>query len=138
MAAYECVLAAKVLHHRSTNADKERAQTLIDRAVALNPIMPTLMPGAPAFLARPGSTIGAKTGMQVWNDIVAALDRALALDDNDADVHRILAAVNVNSNELTTARYHQERALGLNPNYDLVVVQQGELLTWLGQAGRGN
>ncbi len=57
---------------------------------------------------------------------------ALALDDNDADVHRVLAAVNITRNNLTKARYHQERALALNPNYDLVVVQQGELLTWLG------
>jgi adenylate cyclase len=30
-----------------------------------------------------------------------------------------------------------ERALALNPNYDLVVVQQGELLTWLGRPEEG-
>ena len=59
------------------------------------------------------------------------------LDDNDADVHRILAAVKINTNTLTMARYHQERALVLNPNYDLVVVQQGELLTWLGNPQEG-
>jgi adenylate cyclase len=35
------------------------------------------------------------------------------------------------------AAYHQERALALNPNYDLVVVQQGELLTWLGRPEEG-
>ena len=35
------------------------------------------------------------------------------------------------------ARYHQERALSLNPNYDLVVVQQGEMLTWLGRRRKG-
>ena len=33
--------------------------------------------------------------------------------------------------------YHQERALGLNPNNDLIVVQQGELLTWLGRPEEG-
>jgi len=61
----------------------------------------------------------------------------LSLDDNDADVHRILAAINVAGDDLTKARYHQERALALNPNYDLVVVQQGELLTWLGRPEEG-
>ena len=35
------------------------------------------------------------------------------------------------------AIYHQRRALSLNPNDDLVVVQQGELLTWLGEAEEG-
>ena len=35
------------------------------------------------------------------------------------------------------AVYHQRRALSLNPNDDLVVVQQGEMLTWLGQPDEG-
>ena len=59
------------------------------------------------------------------------------MDANDADVQRILAAININRNDLTKARHHQERALALNPNYDLVVVQQGEILTWLGRPKEG-
>ncbi|WP_192356084.1 adenylate/guanylate cyclase domain-containing protein [Mesorhizobium mediterraneum] len=137
MAAYECVLAAKVLHHRSTIADNERAQTLIDRAVALDPDYAHAHAWRACILGQAWVHNWCEDRDAVWNDIMAALDRALALDDNDADVHRILAAVNVNNNELTTARYHQERALALNPNYDLVVVQQGELLTWLGRPEEG-
>ena len=38
-------------------------------------------------------------------------------------------------NRFDKALYHQERALELSPNYDLVVVQQGEVLTWLGRPG---
>jgi adenylate cyclase len=63
--------------------------------------------------------------------------RALALDNNDADVHRILAALKLNFNEHDKAIYHQERAFRLNPNSDLIVVQQGELLTWLGRPEEG-
>lgn len=137
MAAYECVLAAKVLHHRSTIADNERAQTLIARAVALDPDYAHAHAWRACILGQAWVYNWCKDRDAVWNEIMAALDRALALDDNDADVHRILAAVNVNNNELTTARYHQERALALNPNYDLVVVQQGELLTWLGRPEEG-
>jgi adenylate cyclase len=131
MLAYECVLAAKVLHHRGTVADNEQAQSLIDRATALDP-------GYAHAHAWRACILG-QAWVHGWcaDQIVAELDRALALDDNDADVHRILAAVNVNNNALTTARYHQERALSLNPNYDLVVVQQGELLTWLGRPEEG-
>ena len=62
---------------------------------------------------------------------------ALALDDHDADVHRILAALKLNFNEHDQAAYHQDRALTLNPNSDLIVVQQGEMLTWLGRAEEG-
>jgi adenylate cyclase len=137
LAAYECALAAKVLHHRSTRDDNLEAQKLIDRALELDPDY------AHAHAWR-GCILG-QAWVYAWCDdldatfaeIVAELEKALSLDDNDADVHRILAAIHVNRNDLQKARYHQERALALNPNYDLVVVQQGELLTWLGLPEEG-
>jgi adenylate cyclase len=52
-------------------------------------------------------------------------------------VHRILAALHLISRDHDRAMYHQERALSLNPNNDLIVVQQGELLTWLGRPEEG-
>lgn len=137
MAAYECVLAAKVLHHRSTVADNRQARALIDRAVALDPGYAHAHAWRACILGQAWVHGWCDDKDAAWAEIVSELDRALALDDNDADVHRILAAVNVNNNALTTARYHQERALSLNPNYDLVVVQQGELLMWLGRPEEG-
>lgn len=137
MAAYECALAAKVLHHRGTAADNEQAQALIDRAIALDPGYAHAHAWRACILGQAWVHGWCEDKDSTWGEIVAELDRALALDDNDADVHRILAAVNVNNNALTAARYHQERALSLNPNYDLVVVQQGELLTWLGRPEEG-
>jgi adenylate cyclase len=38
---------------------------------------------------------------------------------------------------LDRAVHHQDRALSLNPNDDLIVVQHGEILTWLGQPDEG-
>ncbi|HEV7305999.1 adenylate/guanylate cyclase domain-containing protein [Ensifer sp.] len=137
MAAYECALAAKVLHHRSTVADNAQAQSLIDRAVALDPGYAHAHAWRACILGQSWVYGWCEDKEATWAEVNAELERALSLDDNDADVHRILAAVNVNTNALTTARYHQERALFLNPNYDLVVVQQGELLTWLGRPEEG-
>jgi len=137
MAAYECVLAAKVLHHRSTRADNVEALKLIDRALELDPDY------AHAHAWR-GCILGQAWGFgwcadkdAIFAEIAVELEKALSLDENDADVHRILAAVNIARNDLIRARYHQERALALNPNYDLVVVQMGELLTWLGRPEEG-
>jgi adenylate cyclase len=45
--------------------------------------------------------------------------------------------VNLASGNHDKAVYHQQRALSLNSNDDLIVVQQGELLTWLGQPEEG-
>ena len=137
MAAYECVLAAKVLHHRSIREDNAEALRLLDRALALDP-------GYAHAHAWKACVLG-QTWVYDWcadrdatfQQLAAELEIALALDDNDSDVHRILAALNLTRDDHDKAAYHQERALALNPNYDLVVVQQGELLTWLGRPEEG-
>jgi adenylate cyclase len=138
MAAYECVLEAKVLHHRATQSDNARAMNLIERAIALDP----KYGHAHAWKA---CILGQQLGYG-WCEDQAAVERAigreakiaLGLDENDSDVHRILAAVAVVRNDLDTALYHQQRALALNPNDDLIVVQQGEILTWLGEPEEGS
>jgi adenylate cyclase len=137
MAAYECLLAGKVLHHRATRAENARALEFLDRAIAMDPKY------AHAHAWR-GCTLG-----QAWvygwcvdrdatiNEVAEELKIALGLDDHDSDVHRILAALALTTDDHDKAVYHQQRALSLNPNDDLVVVQQGEILTWLGQPDEG-
>jgi adenylate cyclase len=137
MVAYECVLAAKVRHHRSNREENEEAQKLIARAVELDPDYAHAHAWRGCILGQSWVYGWCEDKDATFAQVVCELDKALELDDNDADVHRILAAINVNRNDLTRARYHQERALTLNPNYDLVVVQHGELLTWLGNPLEG-
>jgi adenylate cyclase len=137
MAAYECVLAAKVLHHRSSREDNAQAQLLLDRALALDPNYAHAHAWKACVLGQSWIHSWCADPEAAFQQVTSLLEIALALDDNDSDVHRILAALNVTSNDHEKAAYHQERALALNPNYDLVVVQQGELLTWLGRPEEG-
>lgn len=60
---------------------------------------------------------------ETWDKAQQHLRLALALDDDDSDVHRVLAAVNLTRGDFDKASYHQGRALDLNPNDDLIVVQ---------------
>jgi adenylate cyclase len=136
MAAYECVLAAKVLHHRSNRADNERARSLLDRAVALAPTYAHAHAWRACTLGQ-AWTYGWYTDPNALQQIFEELQLALSLDDNDSDTHRILAAVHLTRHDFDAAVRHQQRALSLNPNDDLVVVQQGEILTWIGQAQDG-
>ena len=137
MAAYECVLAGKTLHHRSNRADNTEALRLIERAIKLDPKYAHAHAWRACVLGQ-AWIYGWRTDREAtWNEVIGELQTALGLDDNDSDVHRILAAVNVASDDLDKAMYHQERALSLNPNDDLIVVQQGEILTWLGRPEEG-
>ena len=137
LAAYECVLEAKVLHHRSNRADNDRALRLIRHAIELDP-------GYGHARAWHACILGQQWGYGWCDDRAATeaaieqeLEVALGLDQNDSDVHRILAAVGVMRNVLDQATFHQQRALALNPNDDLIVVQHGEVLTWLGEPESG-
>jgi adenylate cyclase len=138
LVAYECVLAGKLLHHRSTRADNQEALRMLERAIALDP-------GYAHAHAWKACVLGQSTITGWCADVEAArraligeVTKALSLDENDSDVHRVLAAVNLTvHHDYDKALYHQERALALNPNDDLIAVQQGEVLTWIGQAEEG-
>jgi adenylate cyclase len=137
MAAYECVLTARVLHHRSIREDNAEAQRLLNRALALDPDYAHAHAWKACVVGQSWIYGWCADNDAALQQVAEELEIALALDDNDSDVHRILAALNLTRNDHDKAAYHQERALALNPNYDLVVVQQGELLTWLGRPEEG-
>ena len=137
MAAYECVLAGKVLHHRSTREANLEAQRLLDRAIGLDPEYAHAHAWKACVLGQTWVHGWTTDRAATWKQVVEQLQTALSLDDNDSDVHRTLAAVSITYGDHDKAAYHQERGLSLNPNYDLLVVQQGELLTWLGRPEEG-
>ena len=137
MTAYECLLAGKLLHHRSTRSDNEKALGHLARAIALDPRFAQAHAWKACALGQAWMNGYCADRDAVWQEMLDELDLALQLNSNDSDVHRILAAVNLVRGEHEKALFHQERAFDLNPNDDLVVVQQGELLTWLGRADEG-
>ncbi len=70
---------------------------------------------------------------ETLDQALAAAERALALDDNDAWSHQAMGYVSLRRGRLDLAGLHIERALALNPN-DVNII--GDRANWLMYAGR--
>jgi adenylate cyclase len=131
------VLEAKVLHHRSKREDNAKAQQLIARAIELDPKYAHAHAWKACILGQAWSYGWCDDPVAARQLIERELEIAVALDENDSDVQRVFAALRLLQRDHDRAIFHQQRALSLNPNDDLVVVQQGELLTWIGEPENG-
>ena len=137
MAAYELVLGGKLLHHRSNRDRNPEALEMVDRAIAIDPKYAHAHAWKACILGQAWSYGWMEDADATFEEINRELQIAIALDENDSDVHRILAAVHLTRHEFDKAAFHQDRALALNPNDDLIVVQKGEILTWMGEPEDG-
>jgi len=137
MAAYECVLEAKTRHHRARREENARAYQLITRAIEHDPNYAHAHAWKACILGQQWIYNWCGDQQETERAIEGELEVALALDENDSDVQRVLASMHILRNNHDKAVFHQNRALTLNPNDDLIVVQQGEMLTWIGQPEEG-
>lgn len=137
MAAYERVLTAKVLHHRWTKEDNLAAQKMIEGALALDPNYAHAHAWRACIVGQSIVNNWSPDQDVAWRIVNDELKTALALDRDDSDVHRILSAVNLLSHNYEACEHHQQRAVALNPNNDLIVVERGEFHTWQGEAEKG-
>ena len=137
MAAYELVLGGKLLHHQSNRQSNPRALEMVERAITIDPNYAHAHAWRACILGQAWSYGWSEDADATFDEISRELQIALTLDENDSDVHRILAAVHLTRHEFDKADFHEDRALALNPNDDLIVVQKGEILTWIGEPESG-
>ena len=137
LAAYDYVIRGKLLHHQITRKDNEEARKLLDKAIALDPECSIAWAWKACTLGQAWVHGFIESDEDVIPEAMEALQKAHSLDPNESECHRLMAAVSLLQRDFEKAEHHQERGLALNPNYDLIVVQNGELYTWTGRAEEG-
>jgi len=137
MAAYDYVLAGKIHHDRMTRDDNIEALRLLDKAIALEPGYATAWAWRACTLGQ-ALDLGYPDDLEAtYRQAVEAVRKALMLDENDVNCHRLLCEVNMEEGRLDQAQQHHDKAFELNPNDVRIVAQRGELLTWLGRHEEG-
>ena len=137
MAAYDFLLAGKIHHHRFTKEDNEKAMNYLERATELEPDYAAAYAWKACVLGQ-AMARGYRSDLEAaFQEVLVAVQKAMALDENDQECLRVCAEIAMEHNQLDKAQQYNERALRLNPNHPLLVAQKGELYTWMGDSVEG-
>lgn len=132
--AYDCLLRGLDYHRRGgvTREDAEQAVLWFKKAIEKDPNFAR----ANAWCA---CAIGATTKWRgiKWEDDEAdpsrMLEKALELDENDAEVHRMFGEWNIQQKNYKKAEQHFLHALRLNPSHSYVVARTARFYNVIGE-----
>ena len=139
ISSYEFLLRAKEQHHLFTAEANKKALEFIDKAILLDE-------GNAQAHAWKTCTLGQAMYREYLSpeEIESAqtsaiyhLNKALELNENDFEVHRMLSAVYLSNHEYDKAAEHGLKAFQLNPNDPRVLSGTGEVLVRVNQEGQG-
>jgi len=137
MEVYDYVLRGKMHHHRATRDDNNEALRLLDKAIGLDPDFAESYAWKACTLGQALARGFGDDKEELFARDVAAVEKALSLDENNFECHWIMCEVRMMVARLEEAELHHQKAFDLNPNDPRVVVQRSELLTWLGRPAEG-
>jgi tetratricopeptide (TPR) repeat protein len=132
MYAYDCLLRGLEYHRLGgvTQEDEEQAVHWINMAIEKDPDYGI----AYAWRACAVSTLEEWTGEDYSDQWLSDSRRALELDDNEAESHRIMGEISLYDRDFEKTEYHFHRALELNPNNSWIVGRMGNFYIFIGDA----
>ena len=138
LTSYELLLKGKVLHHKFEKTSLLEALKTFDKAIEAD------KNNGQAY-AWKACAIGQGLGRgylqgdsnENWNVAESCLEKARELDDNDFEVHRLLAEVKLSQKNFKVAEKHARKCYKLVPNDPRVLSVYGEILIRTGQTDKG-
>jgi len=131
LSAYDCLLRAKLHHHKYTPEDNEQAVQLLQQAIELDPCYAAAHGWLGCVLGQ-AIALGQGNPAELLERDLNAVRTGLSLDENDIECHRILCEYYMVTGQWDDAQRHHDKAYSLNPNDARIVAQRGELLIKLG------
>lgn len=127
--AFDCLLHG-LEHHRLGGVTLENAKQAIawlDRAIEIDPSYGR----AHAWRACAVASLRDWTGNpELWDDAVASARRALDLDPNEGETHRIMGSIYLETRQYDKAEYHFHRGLEINPNHAYIAAKTAALYNY--------
>lgn len=131
LGAYDCLLHG-LEHHRLGGVTREHADKAVewlDRAIEKDPDYGR----AHAWRACAVSNRAEWSDNSDWlDDCIASAERALELDPNEGEIHRIMGAIHLYYRRFDKAEYHFLRGIELNPNHAFIIARTASLYNYLG------
>jgi adenylate cyclase len=70
----------------------------------------------------------------LFDEAMAGVQKALSLDKNESEAHRIMGAIYLHKRQFDRADYHISKAIALNPNHANVAAQAATFLSYAGRS----
>jgi adenylate cyclase len=136
--AYDCLLRGLEYQRLGgvTREDAEQAVAWFERAIEKDPQFGRAHAWRACAIAKRAEW----RGINWWDDeadCISIAERALELDENDAEVHRIMGEINLELRNYAKAEHHFLRAIELNPNHVYIVARTAQLYNMLGEPAKG-
>lgn len=133
LGAYETVLQGLEFHRRSgiMEANAEKAVGLFEKAIEIDPNYARAHAWRACSLANLSEWRG--NIMDALPECLSSVTRALEIDPDDPEAHRIMGAIKLMREDFDQATYHHQRARELCPSDPYMIMRYATLLIFLGK-----
>ena len=140
MRAYDLVLQGLEFHRKSSVCaeNNKKALSLFTKAAEIDPSYARAHAWKTCSLANVAEWSPDEVPDDWFDQAYESLNRAMELDPNDPEAHRIMGAVKLLiEGDMDTAIFHHEKAIEICPSDTFHIARYAVLLCYLGQPERG-
>ena len=137
MNSYECLLKGKELHHKFTKEANEESLKVLDLSIEADKNNSQAYAWKACALGQAYGRGYKENTDELITEIISNINKAVELNNNDFEAHRMLAEVHLSLHDFEKALNHGSKAFQLNPNDPRVISVYGETLLRIGDIDEG-